>query len=240
MTFKKQIITFLNNWKLTLLILLLTGIFYFLGLMSEKKLFVNISEWIFFISIILTFLSGVYALVRLQFIRGLGLIGIVILTLIFLGSFLMFYPNDFYADDLEIPKNIKFEKPLGNFEILNKTDSVTIFKEYNLNFNLVNSFQQGTYDYYVWFKPTQKGNMFLRIFEITQETPLSSERIETSSRIKIKSGEDSLKLYKQHFTIYEGDWGKPYGARLEFWFEPIKGKSYKILQKNYIVEGWMR
>lgn len=240
MNIKKQIIAFLNNWKLSLLILLLTGMFYFLGLMSEKKIFVEISERIYFISVIITILSGVYALIKLQFLRGLGLIGVVILALVSLGSILMFYPNDFFADDLEIPKNIRFEKPLGNFEILDRTDSVTIFKESNLNFNLVNFFQQGTYDYYIWFKPTQTGDIFLKIFEITQNTPLSKERIESESRIQVKSGEDSLKLYQQHFTIYEGDWGKPYGARIELWFKPIRGKSFRVLQKNYVVEGWMR
>ena len=240
MAIKKQIISFLNNWKLSLLILFLTGMFYFLGLMSEKKIFVEISEWIFFISVIITLLSGVYALIRLQFLRGLGLIGVVILAFVFLGSILIFYPNDFFADDLKIPKNVKFENPLGNFEILDRTDSVSIFKESNLNFNLVNSFQQGTYDYYIWFKPTQTGNMFLRIFEITQNTSLSREQIESESRIRVKSREGSLKLYQQHFTIYEGDWGKPYGARIELWFKPIRGKSFRVLQKNYVVEGWMR
>lgn len=188
----------------------------------------------------MTLFSGLYALTRLQFLRGLGLIGIVVLTIVFFGSFLMFYPNDFFADDLKIPKNIKIEKPLGSFEILHRTDSATISKDSNLNFNLANSFQPGIYDYYLWFKPGVKGNIFLRIFEITQNTPLSIGRIESASRIQIKSGEDSLKLYQRQFTIYEGDLGKPYSARIELWFEPIKGKAFKLLQKKYIVEGWMR
>jgi hypothetical protein len=240
MTIKKRIITFLNNWKLSLLILIITGLCYYLGLLSENKFFVKFTEWTFFISIILTFISGVYALVRLQFLKGLGLIGIVVLMLFFVGSILMFYPNDFFADDLEIPENIKFKKLLGSLEVIDKTDSVQIYKKINLNFNLVNSFQPGIYDYYVWFKPNIKGNIFLKIFEITQNTPLSNERIESASRIRIKLGEDSLKLYQHHFTIYEGDWGKPYGARVELWFEPVNRKSFIVLQRNYIVEGWMR
>jgi hypothetical protein len=152
----------------------------------------------------------------------------------------MYYPNDFFADDLEIPKNITFENPLGSFGTLDNADSIAIFKGISLNFKLVNSFQPGIYDYYVWLKPSQKGSLFLRIFEISQNIPLSSERIESESKIRITSGVDSLKLYHQNFTIYEGDWFKPYGSRVELWFEPEKGKSFKILQKNYIVEGWMR
>lgn len=41
--------------------------------------------------------------------------------------------------------------------------------------------------------------------------------------------------------IYEGSWGDKYGARIELWFEPLNGsKDYKITERNYIVEGWMR
>ena len=240
MSIKKRVISFLNNWKLSLLILTITGLCYYLGLLSQNKFFVEFTEWAFFISIILTLISGVYALIRFQFLKGLGLIGIVIFMFFFASPVLMFYPNDFFADDLDIPQNIQFEKPLGSLVAIDKADSIQIYKKMNLNFNLVNSFQQGIYDYYVWFKPNAKGSLYLKIFEITQNTPLSNERIESSSKIQIKLDEDSLKLYQQHFTIYEGDWGKPYGARVELWFESKEGKPYKVLQKNYIVEGWMR
>jgi hypothetical protein len=46
-------------------------------------------------------------------------------------------------------------------------------------------------------------------------------------------------------TIFElvggiGSWGDKYGARIELWFEPLNGNNYKITERNYIVEGWMR
>ena len=47
-------------------------------------------------------------------------------------------------------------------------------------------------------------------------------------------------IYSAEFTIYEGSWGDKYGARIELWFKPDNGKEFKVNQKNYIVEGWMR
>ena len=42
------------------------------------------------------------------------------------------------------------------------------------------------------------------------------------------------------FTIYEGDWGKPYAARFELWFKPVNGgHERKLIEKNYKIEGWM-
>jgi hypothetical protein len=43
------------------------------------------------------------------------------------------------------------------------------------------------------------------------------------------------------FTIYEGDWGKPYAARFEVWFFPDNGgKERKLIEKNFKIEGWQR
>ncbi|WP_348636566.1 hypothetical protein QLS71_015380 [Mariniflexile litorale] len=61
--------------------------------------------------------------------------------------------------------------------------------------------------------------------------------------MKINNTNDTIKKFstKDDFTIYEGDWGKPYGARFEVWFKPDNGgKEVKLLEKNYIIEGWMR
>ena len=44
-----------------------------------------------------------------------------------------------------------------------------------------------------------------------------------------------------HFTIYEGDWEKPYGARFEVWFKADnENEEIKLFEKNYVIEGWMR
>ena len=43
------------------------------------------------------------------------------------------------------------------------------------------------------------------------------------------------------FTIYEGDWGKPYAARIEVWFRPDSGRTErKLMERVCKIEGWMR
>jgi hypothetical protein len=46
---------------------------------------------------------------------------------------------------------------------------------------------------------------------------------------------------KAGFTVYEGDWGKPYAARFEVWFEPDSGKGQrKLSERVFKIEGWQR
>ena len=48
-------------------------------------------------------------------------------------------------------------------------------------------------------------------------------------------------LYENGFTIYEGDWGKPYAARIEVWFRPDSGQpERKLLERTCKIEGWQR
>ena len=143
----------------------------------------------------------------------------------------MFYSTDFFADDLEIPKNIKFEKPK------NEIDTLSIQKENTLE--IKNGSQPGIYEYYFLFKPKEKGKLYLQAFEITKNIPLSEESIKETTMIEIKSN-DSLQLFHKEFTIYEGDWGKFYGSKISVYFKPDNKPEQKLVEKNYIVEGWMR
>ena len=146
-------------------------------------------------------------------------------------SFLMFYSTDFFADDLEIPKNIKFEKPKDEI------DTLTIQKENT--FEIKNGSQPGIYEYYFLFNPKEKGKLYLKAFEITQNIPLSEERIKEKTIIEITPN-DSLQLFHNEFIIYEGDWGKFYGSKISVYFKPDNKPEQKLIDKNYIVEGWMR
>ena len=146
---------------------------------------------------------------------------------------------DFYADNLTIPDNVNFEKPIY---LINKApyDSLNALQPtQEIKFILVNDSQPGIYEFYLWFTPQENGYVFLRVFEYTQNDPLSEPRLSKRSTIRVKKGEK--KLYKQDFTIYEGEWGQPYAARIELWFRSFSNNSETmILEKNYIVEGWQR
>lgn len=104
----------------------------------------------------------------------------------------MFYSTDFFADDLEIPKNIKFEKP--------KDEVDTSIIQIENTFEIKNGSQPGIYEYYFLFNPKEKGKLYLKAFEITQNIPLSEERIKEKTIIKINPN-DSLQLFHKEFTI---------------------------------------
>ncbi|MBS7788309.1 hypothetical protein KIH23_13455 [Flavobacterium sp. CYK-55] len=106
------------------------------------------------------------------------------------------------------------------------------------DFALASISQPGIYNYYTNYKPNQKGMFFIKAYEITSNDRLSGNRM--TERSKIVVNDFGKNLYSGEFTIYEGSWGDKYGARIELWYKPQNGKEYKLIQKNYIVEGWMR
>ena len=108
--------------------------------------------------------------------------------------------------------------------------------------NIWNSFQGGIYTYDFYYGPLPTGEIYLRCFEVTETIPLSEDRLTESSRVKIKQTTSfSKKVDHQEFTIYEGDWGDYYAARIEVWFKNATTKEEKkLLEKIYRVEGWMR
>lgn len=149
--------------------------------------------------------------------------------------------KDVFADNLKIPKNVKLEKPIDikmddNFQPIRPYISKT-----NTDFQLYNSFQPGVYEYDVWIESKESGIVFLKAYEITQEIELTS--LYENTNIRINNTNKIIKKFssKTYFIIYEGDWGKPYGARFEVWFIPDNTlKEEKILEKSYIIEGWQR
>ena len=108
---------------------------------------------------------------------------------------------------------------------------------------LRNSFQPGLYDAYVWINPGEPGMVYLQAYEATQGTPLSANRLKESSNewVGWSDNPEELFLSNTHFSIYEGDWGKPYAARFEVWFVPDSGApERKLLEKVFKIEGWQR
>ena len=74
-------------------------------------------------------------------------------------------------------------------------------------------------------------------------TPLSVDRLEIASKTRMTWSTDPLERFgaKAGFTIYEGDWGKPYAAHFEVWFKPDSGKTErKLSERIFKIEGWQR
>jgi len=111
------------------------------------------------------------------------------------------------------------------------------------SFDLRVSFQPGIYDSSIWINPGESGTLYLKAFEVTKGTPLSVDRLKERANEWIGWSDDPEELFfsNTHFTIYEGDWGKPYAARFEVWFTPdLGGSDRKLMEKVFKIEGWQR
>ncbi|MCU0361298.1 MAG: hypothetical protein MUF75_11385 [Bacteroidia bacterium] len=177
------------------------------------------------------------------------LFGGTIAAFVFYAIFLFFIETvdgDKWADNLKIPANIQIDTPMDLADPTmgsQRPDSVLTWTKIKTDFQLYNSFQPGLYEFDFWTGKIESGTIFIKAFEITQEYALSADRLPESSAIKIHNATDSILKFgtTSNFTIYEGDWGKPYATRFEVWFKPDKGgRERKLFMKNYKIEGWQR
>lgn len=241
----------LLKWWIPILPFILAALI-FIGLISSTNhLLLNITDYLLLSSVILLLIAGIWQLIKGKWY--LGILQLVVLFfgiagLIFIATFMsMFGPDtDTFADNLTVPDNVEIQYPVDlrmgeNFEGI-RPDSLN-FKSNELEFQLYNSFQPGLYEYDIWLNSDKSGILFLKAFEITQEIELSKSRLKERSTIRIEdtNGETQKFGTNDHFTIYEGDWGKPYGARFEVWFKADnQNEEIKLFEKNYVIEGWMR
>ena len=108
---------------------------------------------------------------------------------------------------------------------------------------LLEGMQPGIYGVAFSLNPGEPGVVYLKAFEVTKGTPLSEDRLEAASETRMTWSADPTEKFgaKSGFTIYEGDWGKPYAARFEVWFKPdSQGSERKLAEKIYKIEGWQR
>ncbi|AWH75026.1 hypothetical protein DCS32_12895 [Dokdonia sp. Dokd-P16] len=238
----------IEKWWVPLLIFIASVIIFFatIGIdVFPPKLFL-------IFGVVVLFLGGVIQIFNNRRLVGFLNVCLSVLILSFIAilvfSFNSLYgPTDSFADNLELPDNVLLEKPLNERvdtpPVLIKHENSGEILSSNINFQLYNSYQPGLYEYDLWIQSDQSGTVFLKVYKITQEMLLSSSSVMNESSIRIENTQGKIKKYssKDDFTIYEGDWGQPYGARFELWFIPDDtNEEKKIAQKNYIIEGWMR
>ncbi|MBC7555216.1 MAG: hypothetical protein H7257_14700 [Taibaiella sp.] len=266
---KKIIHICFDKWWKPILVFVISSAFlpvsYFLGgrISAFPILFVLFGFFMLFCSIFYQLRYGRW----LKAIVTTLLLGSTVFA-IFLVLFIPFMRNivdgDHWADSLTIPAGIQLDTPgqvdmsftatrkpidppeyvdtsINQFVIRNKDDSYIIRKT-AVDLVLYQEYQPGIYTYNFWIGKIGSGKMHLRAFEITHNTELSDESLAESSALQIYNPTDSIKLFylPYSFTIYEGDWGKPYAARFEVWYKADTGSTKrKLFQKNFRVEGWM-
>ncbi len=236
-----------DKWWRPVLVFTLTALIMVLCELTNNHKLQDYSFLLFVLGFLGLIISTIYQLVKRRWsfaILTTTIIGISLVAFFFY-SIALFWKDqsmpDTYADNLKIPTTIKINEPLDQTEPTNIAD---------IDFYIYNSMQPGLYQYAFWTKRIDKGKIYLKAFEITQNNPLSGDRLKESSTISVYNPTDSLVMfqmdkgnsqYGRPFTIYEGDWGKPFAARFELWFVPDNGgQERKLIKKNYKVEGWQR
>jgi len=104
--------------------------------------------------------------------------------------------------------------------------------------------KRGTDGYYVsetWLNPGEPGMIYLKAFEATHGTPLSVDRIKRTTSEWIGWSADPAEQFfsSSDFTIYEGDFEKPYATRIEVWFVPdSRGPERKLIETIFKINGF--
>lgn len=107
---------------------------------------------------------------------------------------------------------------------------------------LTNGGQGGIYRYDFYASDLAAGEVFLRCYEAVEGIQLSENSIPERSKVSVPETTSFTKLVDgKEFTIYEGDWGDYYAARIEVWHkDAATGAGTKLMEKTYRVEGWTR
>ncbi|MDR2146336.1 MAG: hypothetical protein LBE91_07755 [Tannerella sp.] len=247
---KKTILYVFEKWWIPILFYLFAVILFATSvLLLVRNAILNIATGLLMFSLLLLAISTVFQGIRRKWWKA------ILTFLLLAGTVFVFYSfhlifsvylspgpygdgTDRWADNLVVPENIPIENPVER-----RTDSASDRQTTGTDFQLYNSSQPGIYEYDFWTGKIERGTVYLKAFEITREYALSTKRLPQSSSIKVYNPTDSIKKFgtTSSFTIYEGDWGKPYAARFEVWFKPDNGgQERKLLTKNYKIEGWQR
>jgi len=238
-----------DKWWRPLIFWILTVLLYAISEILRIRIIENISFFLFGIGLIVLLVSAVYQFTLRKWLVSFFTFSLfcgTIFAFLFYAAIMFWIEQeepDTFADKLTIPTNIEIKNPLDLAAGEERPESIKNLKVSKINFQLYNSFQSGLYEYDFWIGRIESGTIYLKAYEITQEYQLSKNSLYENSALRIYNATDTIVRFgtKKHFTIYEGDWGKPYAARFEVWFKPDDGNAErKIFEQNYRIEGWMR
>ena len=141
--------------------------------------------------------------------------------------------------NVEIPKKWSFEKTI-QFLNYRQIDSLEKLKVDENKILIIGNGYSG-YDFYMWHKPTEKGELYIKAFELTQNVQLSERKLSDRTKNEIVDLSDKYKLYSGNTVIDEGTFENFYPTRFELWFKSnSSGIEEKLTEKNYLIDGWDR
>lgn len=169
----------------------------------------------------------------------MGVASIITVSNIFLIGFWAAF-NDRLFDDFgkqhSIPENIEYNEPLNGWINVMENDDMSTWLQ-------VKEGGQGGIYQYTYYIPEgiDDGEIWLECYEVTDNTKLSSERVQERTLQKVTAKDSETFTEPKEFVIYEGNWGEFYLARFEVWYIDYATRTKrKLTEKIYKVEGWMR
>ncbi len=108
---------------------------------------------------------------------------------------------------------------------------------------LTRGFQGGIFQVWALINPGEPGQVYVQAHEAIRDLRLSADRMRTRTMQTAPYSDDPAErfVYSSDFTIYEGDWGDYYPARIAVWFVPDDGgPERKLVEGTFRVDGWMR
>ena len=166
---------------------------------------------------------------------------VIIIAFTFISAIMALYGplTDNFGKNHSIPEGQDYSIPYEmEFRQMESADSLNI----DSYLQIQNDIQGGMYLYDFYYGALPAGEVYLKCYEVTENLPLSEERILEASKVSIEHSTSFKQLVsKQRFTIYEGEWGDYYAARIEVWHrDAYTQQEQKLCEKVYRVEGWMR
>lgn len=141
--------------------------------------------------------------------------------------------------DIEIPEKYNFEKPI-EFLTNKQIDSLESISLSDEKILVIGNGYNG-YDFYMWHKATEKGKLYVKAFELTQNIELSKTELRNGTENEIIELGENHNLYKGNSLIYEGTFANYYPVRFELWFKSESSETEKKLtEQNYLIDGWDR
>lgn len=232
----------LKYWWILPLLLIVFMLGLALLFSTDPTVFEGIVGVLLLLVILLLPVSWVVLLINKKWWQGLLSFGLSILIVILLWMPLvmgaMMGPDGFGRKH-PIPDGLEFNIPLdpdsGKVVSIDSLDIETYLQVWS-------EFQGGIYNYDFYYPALPAGEVFLRCYEVSQNIPLSEDRLPERSTVSVGATSSFSRIVTQkEFKIYEGDWDDYYAARIEVWFRDAESKQEKKLcEKVYRVEGWMR
>jgi hypothetical protein len=243
---------FFSNWWWSFLMVIISTILLILVAGGEDEisyssnLLHSFAVVLFAISFLLLIISTSVFLIRRKWVFITVIILIAISGFFFINYYIMkeitqMFGADKFTSTWKVPLDININIPKGERfgEGFVGVDSINNVSD--IDFELYNTELPGIYDFVIWTNKIESGTVYLKAYEITNDYPLSPDRLQDNTKIKVFNPKESINQFgPSTFIISEGDWDKFYAARFELWFKPNLGdkRERKLIEKIYKIEGY--